>query len=79
MEPMAFQSTPQAGRHLTNNERFNKLLNQCSDPRQVYHALLALALKPSVQQADDMRKKREVIVGEVFSLLDKPQGNQELI
>lgn len=28
---------------MTNNERFNELLNSCENPRAVYVALLALA------------------------------------
>lgn len=28
---------------MTNNERFNTLLNRCQNPRAVYAALLALA------------------------------------
>ena len=28
---------------MTNNERFNELLNSCQNPRAVYAALLALA------------------------------------
>lgn len=62
---------------MTNNERFNLLLNQCAQPRNVYHALLALAAKPSVQQAHDVREKGQVLVGEVVSLLDISQRNQK--
>lgn len=28
---------------MTNNEKFNVLLNSCRDPRQIYNALMALA------------------------------------
>lgn len=29
---------------MTNNEKFNALLNSCTYPRQIYNALLALAV-----------------------------------
>ncbi|VYT17537.1 Uncharacterised protein [uncultured Anaerotruncus sp.] len=32
---------------MTNNERFNRALNACGDPRRVYMALWALAASPS--------------------------------
>ena len=38
---------------MSNNEKFNALLNSCPHARQVYNALLAFA-KPSLQQTDDV-------------------------
>lgn len=35
---------------MNNNEKFNKLLNDCSNPRLVMAALLALAKSGSLQQ-----------------------------
>ena len=34
---------------MTNNERFNDLLNSCQNPRAMYNALLALA--PVIKEA----------------------------
>lgn len=35
---------------MNNNEKFNKLLNSCSNPRLVMAALLALAKSGSLQK-----------------------------
>lgn len=59
---------------MTNNEKFNQLINSCGNPRLVYNALRALS-KPCVQQTDDMTNKREVIVGKLLALLDQPEGD----
>ena len=59
---------------MTNNEKFNQLINSCGNPRLVYNALLALS-EPCVQQTDDMTNKREVIVGKLLALLDQPEGD----
>lgn len=57
---------------MTNNEKFNQLINSCGNPRLVYNALLALS-KPCVHQTDDMTNKREVIVGKLLALLNQPE------
>lgn len=59
----------------SNNARFNKILNSCVRPRDIYGALLALA-KPSVQQADDVGQKRQIIIGEILAFLDETQVDQ---
>ena len=40
---------------LTNNEKFNQLLNSCANPRAIYNALLEFApfLKEMVQSEGD--------------------------
>ena len=63
---------------MDNRKRFNELLNRCAKPTAVYNALTALA-EPSVQQADDVRQKRQVIVGEVLAFLDKSECVQQTI
>lgn len=41
-----------------NNEKFNLLLNSCRHPRLVYATLaLSTLIKPSVEQADQVRKE----------------------
>ena len=59
---------------MTNNEKFNQLINSCGNPRLAYNALLALS-KPCVQQTNDMANKREVIVGKLLALLNQPEGD----
>ena len=41
---------------LTNNEKFNRLLNSCANPRAIYNALLALAplLKEMIHDERDV-------------------------
>ncbi len=63
---------------MTNRERFNLILNSCACREQIYSALSALA-KPSVQQADDMGQKRQIIVGVVLAFLDQPQSLQQSV
>lgn len=63
------------GRTMTNNELFNVAINRCKDPRRVYRALLGFA-KPGIQKADDMDQKRKILVGELLTFLDIPQGDQ---
>lgn len=59
---------------MTNNEKFNRLINSCENPRMVYNALLALA-EPSAQKPNDVTDKREIIVGKLSALLNQPQCN----
>lgn len=61
-----------------NNKKFNAALNKCRHSRAVYTALGAF-IKPRIQQADDVLKKRQIIVGEVLPLLNEPKGNQQAI
>lgn len=56
---------------MTAREEFNRMLNTCHDPIRVYNALTALASKPNVQKADNMLKKRTVILGETASILNQ--------
>ncbi len=57
-----------------NNEKFNLLLNSCKHPRLVYAALSAL-VKPSVEQANQVREEGKVSIGEVFALFDVAQSD----
>ncbi len=61
-----------------NRKRFNELLNTRRHPRAVYHALLALT-EPSVQQADDVFKERQVSVRKVLPLAGEAEGVQQAI
>lgn len=60
---------------MSNNEKFNALLNSCPHARQVYNALLAFA-KPSLQQTDDVGQKGQIIIRELLTLFNKTQRNQ---
>ena len=62
--------------NLTNNEKFNQVLNSCAHPRRVYDALMAFA-EPSVQQTDNMRQKSQIVTGKLLSFFDVPQGDQK--
>lgn len=62
---------------VSNNERFNKLINSCCDPQGVYNALLLLAAKPGVQQANNAAEKSQIIIGEILTLTDVAQGNKK--
>lgn len=61
-----------------NNKKFNEVLNKCRHSRAVYAALGAF-VKPRIQQANDVLQERQIIVGEVLSLLDEPKRNQQAI
>ena len=69
--------TKWGGTHMTNNEKFNEMLNGCAHPRLVYRALCSLSSEPCVQKADDVSEKRQVLIAEVLSFLDKTERNQE--
>ena len=58
-----------------NNEKFNDLLNSCSDPWRTYNYLMAFA-KPSLQQSNDVSKKRQIIIGNLLALTDKAKSLQ---
>jgi len=64
---------------MTNNEKFNRMLNGCSRPRAVMAILSALAAEPVVQQADHIGQKRQVIVGELLSLTNETKLYQEAV
>ncbi len=63
---------------MSNNEKFNALLNSCSHAQQVYNALLTFA-KPSLQQTDNVSEKRKIIIGELLSLLNQAESTQQII
>lgn len=54
--------------HKTNNERFNELLNGTRHARRIYNALMSM--EPSVEQANQVGDKFEVLVGNLLSGLD---------
>ena len=54
---------------MTNNEKFNVLLNSCAHAQQIYDFLMALAACQSLQQIDDVSQKRQIIVGKLFPAL----------
>lgn len=56
---------------MTNNEKFNQMLNACDDPERMLAALLIFFSKPRVQQAHDMADKRQVVIGELIPLADQ--------
>lgn len=63
---------------MNNNEQFNKVLNSCAHPRQIYNALVALA-EPGVQQANDMGEKHQIVIGELLTLFDKAKSGQKAV
>lgn len=64
---------------VTNNEKFNQLINRSSDPRRMMNALRLFAAKPSVQQADPMLEECQVGIGELLPLLDVPQLDEQIV
>ena len=64
---------------MTNNEKFNQLINRSSDPRRMMNALRLFAAKPSVQQADPMFEESQVGIGELLPLLDVPQLDEQIV
>ena len=64
---------------MTNNEKFNRLINRGSDPRRMMNALRLFAAKPSVQQADPMFEESQVGIGEPLPLLDVPQLDEQIV
>lgn len=56
---------------MTNNEKFNQMLNACDDPERVLAALIIFFSKPSIQQAHDMADKRKVVIRELLPLADQ--------
>lgn len=63
---------------MSNNEKFNTLLNACTHSHKIYSALLSLA-KPSLQQTDDISQKCQIVVGELLTPFDKAQSDQQTI
>lgn len=64
---------------MTNNERFNQLINSCSDPRRMMNMLRLIASKPSIQQTHDMCQESEVCIGELLPLTDVPQFDEQVV
>lgn len=54
--------------HKTNNERFNESLNSTRHMRRIYSMLMSI--EPSIEQADQVREKRKVVIRELFAGLD---------
>lgn len=53
---------------LSNNEKFNLILNKSKNPRKIYRTLMSF--KPCVEQTDYMFEKSEIPVGKLFSWCD---------
>lgn len=51
-----------------NNDRLTEIINQCQEPRRVL-ALLALIVKPCLNQNDNAREEVQISVGDVFTRL----------
>ena len=64
---------------MDNNMKFNQMLNSSPHGRKIYELLCVLAAKPIIQQTNDISEKRQIIVGELLSILNKAQGNQQAI
>ena len=54
---------------MTNNEKFNALLNSCANPRQIYNALLALAAAGFTMER--LKQETEDVAGIVFAIEEK--------
>ena len=59
---------------MSNNEKFNTLLNSCDHSQEIYNVLLTL-VKPSLQKSDDMSEKRKIIVGNLLSIFDQTKSD----
>ena len=60
---------------MTNNEKFNQLINQCESPRLIYNALLSFALsEPCVHQSDNALQKKQVVVRELAALFNEAES-----
>lgn len=64
---------------MTNNEKFNQLINRSSDPRRMMNALRLFAVKPRIEQPDPMFEESQIGVGELLSLLDVPQLDEQVV
>jgi len=58
---------------MTNNEKFNQLINSCGNPRLIYNTLLAL--EPCVKQRDDTFQESKIIIGKLLALFNKSESN----
>ena len=58
---------------MTNNEKFNQLINSCGIPRLIYNTLLAL--EPCVKQRDDTFQESQIIIGKLLALFNKSESN----
>ena len=54
----------------TNNDIFADMLNATPDPK-LFAALLLMLAKPSGQDAKNIREKREIITGNLLSLVNE--------
>ena len=56
---------------MTNNEKFNKLINDSDDPLWMLAVLGLMLGKPCAEQTDKMLKELDIPVGELLSLADQ--------
>ena len=71
-----FEKIRKGAPHMTNNEKFNQLINQCESPRLIYNALLSLALsEPCVHQSDNALQKKQVVVGKLATFFDEAESS----
>lgn len=62
----------------TNNEKFNRMLNNCKHPRRIYAMLMSL-VEPGIEQADNVLEKSKVIIRDLLAGLDIPESDQKRI
>lgn len=62
----------------SNNERFNRMLNRCNCSQRIYMALLSLT-EPSIEKTYDVTEKRKIIIRDLLSWLDIPEGDKQII
>lgn len=58
---------------MDNIDKFTAMLNSCTNPLRIYNALRMIA-EPPFEQSDDVRKKREIIVGKVAGLVEQSES-----
>ena len=63
---------------MNNEMQLYKILNSCRQPRRIYNALMVLA-EPGIEQADDVREKRQVLIGKILPVPHKSECNQQLV
>ena len=64
---------------MTNNEKFNRFINSCENPRQVMAALRVLAAKPCVHQTADVLKESQIGQGELLPFADVSHINEQRV
>ena len=58
---------------MTNIEVLTEKINKSRNRRKIYNTLMALAVKPGIEQVNDAADKRDILFGDIVTLTNEAE------